>query len=410
MNILQITNTVCTNTNQATGVNRIVTQLSQYWARVHQDNCFLSFFEYAYNNNIKCERGIEIALFKATYNIKYSFTPHDFESFLLNHHIDIIIFNFAANQMLRFLKDICTIARKNNIKVIYCHHFMPGSEGFSHGSLEEVLYNINSSKDIFDKSKKWLTTITKPFSTKFIHKVIKKKYEVPYLECDKLVVFTQTYIYKYLNIVNGKNEQKFEVIPNPLSFSEFLPKDQLKNKTKEIIFVGRLVEAQKRVSAILKIWKLVEQNPLLTDWTLKIVGEGKDETFLHWLTKRYQLKRVSFEGRQDPKPYYEKASIMVSTSAYEGWPMVLMEAMPMGCCCLAFDSYDAIHDIIEDNKNGKIIPNNNIKAYYNALSELMLNDEKRIAMMLSAIDSSKQFSMEVIGEKWRDLLVKMCYK
>ena len=90
--------------------------------------------------------------------------------------------------------------------------------------------------------------------------------------------------------------------------------------------------------------------------------------------------------------------------------MVLMEAMPMGCCCLAFDSYDAIHDIIEDNKNGKIIPNNNIKAYYNALSELMLNDEKRIAMMLSAIDSSKQFSMEVIGEKWRDLLVKMCYK
>ncbi|MBO5728924.1 MAG: glycosyltransferase [Paludibacteraceae bacterium] len=308
--------------------------------------------------------------------------------------------------MLRHLKDICTVAKKNNIKVIYCHHFIPGSEGFSYGSIEEVLYNLYSSKDIFDKSKKWLINITKPLSTKFIHKTIKNKYEIPYLECDKLVVFTKPYIYRYLNIINEKDEQKFKVIPNPLSFSEFLPKEKLQFKNKEVIFVGRLYEAQKRVSTILKIWKFVEKEPLLNDWTLKIIGEGKDESFLKWLTKRYQLKRVSFEGRQDPKPYYNKASIMLSTSAYEGWPMVLMEAMPMGCCCLAFDSYDAVHDIITDGIDGRIIPNNNIKAYYKALSELMLNDDKRIAMMQSAIESSKRFSMEIVGEKWRELLAE----
>ena len=400
MNILQITNTACSDTNQATGVNRVVTQLSDYWSRIHQDNCFHAYFE----------KGEITPLFKDSFCLKRAFTDQEFETFLLKNKINVIIFNYAATQMLDIQNNIYNIAHKNNIKMVYCHHFMPGSEGYSHGSKEEVLYSLISKKDILDKLKKCIITFSRPLSTKLIHIIMRKRYEIAYQNCDKLVVFTNIFIDRFLIIIKKQNKQKFEVIPNPLSFSEFLPKDQLKNKTKEIIFVGRLVEAQKRVSAILKIWKLVEQNPLLTDWTLKIVGEGKDETFLHWLTKRYQLKRVSFEGRQDPKPYYEKASIMVSTSAYEGWPMVLMEAMPMGCCCLAFDSYDAIHDIIEDNKNGKIIPNNNIKAYYNALSELMLNDEKRIAMMLSAIDSSKQFSMEVIGEKWRDLLVKMCYK
>ena len=45
MNILQITNTICTDTNQATGVNRVVTQLSAYWTNTHQDNCFNAFFE-----------------------------------------------------------------------------------------------------------------------------------------------------------------------------------------------------------------------------------------------------------------------------------------------------------------------------------------------------------------------------
>lgn len=52
MNILQITNTACSDTNQATGVNRVVTQLSDYCSRIHQDNCFQAFFEYAQTNNI----------------------------------------------------------------------------------------------------------------------------------------------------------------------------------------------------------------------------------------------------------------------------------------------------------------------------------------------------------------------
>lgn len=395
MNLLQITNTVCTDTNQATGVNRVVTQLCDYLCRVHQDNCFLAYFEGG---------GTATPLFKDSFCFKPSFEPNIFESFLLANRIDVISFNFAANQMLGKLKDVCMIARKHNIKMVYCHHFMPGSEGYSNGSSEEVWHSILLRKDVYDNLKKWMITIFKPLSTKIIHRITKDKYDKAYLECDKIVVFSEPYIDRYLNIVRGGNRGKFEVIPNPLSFSDFLPEESLKKKSKEVLFVGRLYEHQKRVSAALKIWRLIEQNSMLNEWTFRIVGNGKDEPFLRWLSEKYQLKRVSFEGRCDPKPYYERASIMISTSAYEGWPMVLMEALPMGCCCFAFDSYDAVHDIIKNGDNGRIIHDGDIKAYYRALTELMLNDEKRITMSKSAIESSKRFSMEIVGEKWRRLL------
>lgn len=397
MNILQITNTACTDKNQATGVNRVVTQLCDYWIHIHQDNCYLAYFN---------EDEEVSPLFKSSFHIIAPLDIDGFKAFLQNNQIEVIIFNFAADQMTKVIKNVCEIARQHDIKVIYCFHFMPGYEGFSHGSFEEVWYSIISRKDVYDKIKKWMIKTSKPLSTKFIHRQMKKKYEPAYLECNKIVVFTKPYIEKYLRIVKGNDRTKFETIPNPLSFSEFLPIESLKSKQKEVIFVGRFHEPQKKVSSVLKIWKQIEKNTLLDDWTLSIIGSGKDEPFYHWLANRFHLKRVTFHGRQDPKPYYRKASILISTSAYEGWPMVLMEAMPMGCCCLAFDSYDAVHDIIQDGDNGRIIPNNNIRTYYKALAYLMLNEEKRIAMGLSAIESSKRFSMEIIGEKWRKLLAQ----
>lgn len=87
--------------------------------------------------------------------------------------------------------------------------------------------------------------------------------------------------------------------------------------------------------------------------------------------------------------------------------MSLMEAMSMGCCCLSFDSYDAVHDIIEDGYNGKIIPNDDLETYVTCLTELMLDDSKRIAMGVNAIESSHRFTMDKIGERWHELFAKM---
>lgn len=400
MNILQITNTACTDSNQSTGVNRMVTQLSNCLA-----NDYGNVFFHAFLVEGQCE---VTPLFKQTFHITNPFDTAGFKDFLVQNSIDVVLFNFAGDSMLDFLPDICFVSHELKINVIYCFHFMPGYEGCSHGSFEEVRYSIHARQGFQDKFKKMVITLTRPLSSRFIQFALKKKYDVPYRNCDHIVVFTDKYIDRYLDIVRDDNRFKFSAIPNPLSFDGKLGADELQDKQKEVIYVGRLVEAQKKVSYILKIWKQIEKNPLLRDWKLSVVGDGKDELFYRWLTRKYNLQNVSFEGRQDPRPYYKRASIMMSTSSYEGWPMVMMEAMPMGCCVVAFDTYDAIRDIVEDGYNGFVVPDNAIKAYAECLTELMLNAEKRHAVGVHAMETCQRFSMDTIAGKWQSLFLKMC--
>lgn len=403
MNILQITgNALFVGDKTTNGISRVVIQLSDYYVNYYHDVCFN-----AYLVGKEQKQG---AVF--TDNICIS-DPVDIDSlyhFLKEKRIDIIQTNLSADNHIKQIPKICDIAHSLNIKLVHCIHFMPGFESVSYGSIGEIRYSLTHFQPILDKIKKWIITIGQPWSASFIKKTLRSKYNDIYSSADKIVVFSEPYIDKYLSIVHGSNKKKFETIPNPLTFSKFTQPNDVKCKQKVVLLVSRLQEPQKRVSYALKIWKLVEQDPHLNDWKLSIVGSGKGEPFYHWLAKRYNLKRVCFEGLQDPRPYYERAAIFISTSGYEGWPMVLMEAMPMGCCCLSFDSYDAIHDIIEDGYDGRIIPNNDIKGYAKCLKELMSDEEKRITIGINAIESSHRFSMDIIGKRWHDLFEELTGK
>ena len=75
---------------------------------------------------------------------------------------------------------------------------------------------------------------------------------------------------------------------------------------------------------------------------------------------------------------------------------------------MAFDSYDAIHDFIDDGKNGCIVKNNDIKGYYQRLAELMLDENRRMKIGAHAIESSQRFSMEKVAARWQSLFSSMC--
>lgn len=401
MNIMYINNVVIPDAraNQASGIGRVTGQISEYLASQFHDTIYAGyFFDSPEKGAPHLSDHIQLALPNSQSN-----DDQPFEQFLDDHSIDIIQVNVSDDQLVHYIPTICNIAHRHNVKVFYCIHFMPGYEGVSFGSPNEVWYCFTHKKPFLNKLKKWLISFNRPLSTKVIWHLLKAKYKNVYDSCDKIVVFSDPYVDQYLHIVKGNRRDQFAVIPNPLTFNEFLPVDNMVSKKKEVLMVGRMQESQKRVSLALKIWKKIEQNPLLGDWTLTLVGNGQDEEYLHWQAEKYQLKRVRFEGRQDPKPYYERSAIFISTAGYEGWPMVLMEAMPMGCCCLSFDSYDAIHDIIKDGYNGRIIPNNDIKGYAKRLAELMLDHDKRTEIGIHAIESSHQFAMDKIGTQWHKL-------
>lgn len=90
------------------------------------------------------------------------------------------------------------------------------------------------------------------------------------------------------------------------------------------------------------------------------------------------------------------------TSSFEGWGLTLTEAQQYSCIPLAFNSSASL--AITDKKNGFIIQNDDISMYIEQMKLLMTDDNLRKSMSANAIESSKQFSIEIIIKKWMEAI------
>ena len=220
---------------------------------------------------------------------------------------------------------------------------------------------------------------------------------------DAYVFLTQAFANEYLKLSRGYNEKKIHAISNPLTYSSFYRMDEYESKEQIILFVGRIEEVSKRISYVLKLWGMIQKESVSKKWKLVIVGDGPDLQNAKKIAKEMDLQRISFEGYCNPKPYYEKSSIFVMTSASEGFGMTLLEAQQNGCVPLAMDTYTSLHDIIQDENNGFIIPENNFETYIYRLKELMTNKSLRKEMAENGIGSSKKYSIDMIVDQWEKL-------
>ena len=194
---------------------------------------------------------------------------------------------------------------------------------------------------------------------------------------------------------------KLYAIPNPNSYQDII---EIPHKEKEILFVGRLDNRSKKINRLLKIWKHLYMN--FPDWRLSIVGDGPDRNLLEEYSNRLGLKQITFYGFANPKPFYERASILCMTSDYEGFPMVITEAMQFGCVPIAYDSFEAIRDIIIDNETGALIKPFNKKLYIKRLQQMMSNNEYRKRLSLLAFMHIKKYDAKQIIKEWLDLIHK----
>lgn len=196
--------------------------------------------------------------------------------------------------------------------------------------------------------------------------------------------------------------KKVCAIPNPASFAA--EPSGIGGKRKELLFVGRLENGQKRVDLLLKIWEKLER--YFPDWCLRIVGDGPSAGTLRRLAATLGLRRVFFEGRRDPIPFYRDAAIFCMTSAFEGWPMTLVEASAFGCVLVAFDSYASVSDIISHGNNGILVPAFDCEKYAAELSALMCDSDLRNCLGVAARERIRDFAPEKIAERWEALFRK----
>ena len=193
-------------------------------------------------------------------------------------------------------------------------------------------------------------------------------------------------------------------ISNPCTFAPHADGNAvLGGKRRELIYVGRIDFAQKRVDFLLKIWAKLEA--AFPQWTLKIVGGGERLKRLVGIAEKLGLERVVFEGFQkNPEKYYRRGAIFCMTSVYEGFPMVLVEAAAFGCVPVAFDSFAAVRDIIADGENGALVPAFDLDAYAKTLAKLMRDDALRERLAANALSVPEKFLPKKIGDRWEALL------
>lgn len=185
------------------------------------------------------------------------------------------------------------------------------------------------------------------------------------------------------------------VIPNP-SWVETSVTASLQNKK---AFVISRNSYEKGLDRLLVIWKETAQKH--PDWTLDIYTDDIDslENEARNLGITSTINYYDFVKNIEQK--YVESSLYLMTSRTEGFPMVLLEAMAFGLPCIAYDCPTGPRALIENGKNGCLIPDGNMELFVEKLSFLMENEAKRIKLGINAKETTKLYSTEKIMEKWK---------
>ena len=239
---------------------------------------------------------------------------------------------------------------------------------------------------------------------KYYYKKIKRYLNFKNIEkYDKFIVLTNEDKEQWLNEKEIKN---IEVIPNPLSF---YPDEISSCKNKTIISVGRLAE-QKGYKELIEVWsKLFKKYP---DWKLEIYGEGSLKKELQEKIDTLGMTNSLLLKGTDKRimERYLESSIYVMTSKYEGFGMVLVEAMACGLPVVSFDCPCGPKDIIKDGEDGFLIRNRDLDEMAKKLELLIKNENQRKIMGKKAHENIVRYSKEKVMLQWKNLFEELVNK
>lgn len=178
-----------------------------------------------------------------------------------------------------------------------------------------------------------------------------------------------------------------------------------------IIAVGRL-DYQKGFDRLIEAWALIQKHKKYKNWHLDIFGQGEWHDMLQQMIERHGLQDNTHINRptRDIGTEYAKSSLLVMSSNYEGFPMVMIEAMACGLPVVSFDFKCGPKDIIKDSINGLLVPNGNIDALAQAMMKIMDNDTYRKELSLNARQVVSTYSEDTVMAKWISLFNSLVEK
>lgn len=219
------------------------------------------------------------------------------------------------------------------------------------------------------------------------------------LNGNQYVVLSERYVEVLKRVSRLDVSAKVVAINNPITES-FPDQQELMEKEKVCLFAGRLVQ-EKGVGFLADIWEEISKRH--PDWHLQILGDGEKRSWLEQRIEEKQLGNVVLDGFcSDITPYLKKSSILLMPSVFEGWPLTIGEAMAYGCVPVAFASFEASYDMIDDGENGLLIAPYDTKAFIERLDGIM-NENKLSRMRKGAVEKAGKFHISRILPQWEKL-------
>lgn len=203
---------------------------------------------------------------------------------------------------------------------------------------------------------------------------------------------------KYRNVV---------YMPNPCDKSESIVPFEERNKT--VLAVGRVnIWHIKGFDILLKSWGIICEKH--KDWQLQIAGttDEKSLAVLEQIASDSCCTNYSFLGfRRDIKELMAKSSVFVLSSRTEGLPMVLIESMGAGCCCVATDCVTGPNEIIRNSVSGLLTEEGNVVDLAEKLDKVISNKQLRESLSKQGPKSIEKYSIKRVMGRWRILLNKI---
>ena len=192
--------------------------------------------------------------------------------------------------------------------------------------------------------------------------------------------------------------KKIFVLPNCIDYQHFnnynVVNTDIEEKRDDIVIgvVGRL-ERQKGVKYLILAMKIILNR--YPKATLDIIGDGSQLLKLQKLAEKIGISNsVKFFGKfGDVIPFYKKMDIFVLSSIYEGFGIVLLEAMATGVPVIA-TNVDGIKEIIIDMNNGILVPTKNPKAIADAITRIINDSELRKNLIDQGFKQAKLYDVK----------------
>ena len=181
------------------------------------------------------------------------------------------------------------------------------------------------------------------------------------------------------------------------------------SKAKAAIYVGRF-SYQKDIDSLFRIWQMVRQRH--PDWCLHIYGGyGNQQEKYDAIKNSAKVEGiVVHKPTSEMQEAYLNSSLLLLTSRYEPFGLVMPEAMSYGLPVVAFDCPYGPADIITNGVDGYLIANRSDADFADAVCSLIENDSRRHQMGGNAIDASQRYCSATVMQLWKTLFEKLCTK